>query len=82
MKPTLLALHGFTLNGAMMQRALGPLEAALSAHVDLVYPDGPHTCSPEAVDRLYRRWKMPRLPPPHRTWWDSSDDGSVSSRPW
>jgi predicted esterase len=74
---TLLALHGFTLNGAAMRAALGGLEAELSRHVELVFPDAPNVCTPGAVDRLYQVWPMPRSEPPHRCWWDASDDGRV-----
>jgi pimeloyl-ACP methyl ester carboxylesterase len=77
MRPTLIALHGFTLNGALMRRGLGPLAGRLEELVELDCPDAPNTCSPGAVDRLYARWDTPRLPPPHLCWWDSSDDGLV-----
>jgi pimeloyl-ACP methyl ester carboxylesterase len=76
-RTTLLALHGFTLNGAIMRQGLGALAERLEQHVDLVCLDAPHTCTPEAVDRLYARWDSPRLPPPHLCWFDASDDGLV-----
>jgi pimeloyl-ACP methyl ester carboxylesterase len=77
MRTTLLALHGFTLNGALMRQGLGALAERLEQHVELVCLDAPHTCSAGAVDRLYAAWDVPRLPPPHLCWWDASDDGLV-----
>lgn len=77
MRTTLIALHGYTMNGAVMRAHLGPLAAALEAHVDLVCPDAPLACAPDSVERLYALWQRPRAPGPHRTWWDSNDDGSV-----
>ena len=74
---TLLALHGYTLNGAQMRAALGPLAESLSEYVELVYPDGPHVCEAASVDRLYALTKAPRLPGPHLSWWDATDDGRV-----
>jgi predicted esterase len=77
MRTTLLGLHGFTLNGALLREGLGALAERLEEHVELVCLDAPHTCSLGAVDRLYARWGTPRLPPPHLCWWDASDDGLV-----
>ncbi len=77
MRTTLLALHGFTLNGAIMRQSLGALAERFEQHVELVCLDAPHTCSAGAVDRLYARLDVPRLPPPHLCWWDASDDGLV-----
>jgi predicted esterase len=76
-RTTLLAFHGFTLNGAAMREGLGALAERLEQHVELVCPDAPHTASPGAVERLYRRWGSPRLPPPHLCWFEASDDGLV-----
>ncbi len=76
-RTTLFALHGFTLNGALMRQGLGALVERLEQHVDLVCPDAPHPCTPGAVDRLYERWDSPRLPPPHLCWFEASDDGLV-----
>lgn len=77
MRTTLLALHGFTLNGEVMRQGLGDLAPRLEQHVELLCPDAPNDCSPGAVDRLYAAWGMPRQPPPHRCWWEASDDASV-----
>jgi predicted esterase len=74
---TLIALHGYSLNGARMRAQMGELVGALAPQVELVFPDGPHVCDPRSVDRLYEAWKVPRFPPPHLSWWDSSDDGKV-----
>lgn len=76
-RTTLIALHGYTLNGGAMRRQLGPLLPALEAHVDLVFPDGTLECAAASVDRLYAALPMPRAAPPHRTWWDANDDGRV-----
>lgn len=70
----LVALHGSTMNGAVMRGQLAALQAALP-DVEVIAPDGPVACSKEAVDRLYQVWKEPRQPPPHCVWWDASEDG-------
>jgi predicted esterase len=77
MRTTLLALHGFTLNGSVMRQSLGALAERFEQHVELVCLDAPHICTEGAVDRLYARLDVPRLPPPHLCWWDASDDGLV-----
>src|SRR5262245_33074619 len=73
---TLLALHGYSQNGSMMRDALAGL-AGLSAAADVVCLDGPHPCKPASVERLYAAMRQPIPPPPHLSWWDASDDGSV-----
>lgn len=70
----LVALHGSTMNGAVMRRQLAALQAALPA-VEVIAPDAPVACSSDAVDRLYQVWKEPREPAPHCVWWDATDDG-------
>jgi pimeloyl-ACP methyl ester carboxylesterase len=70
---TLLALHGFTLNGAVMREQLAPL--GLEKHVTLECLDAPHVCPDRAVERLYERWQSERQPPPYLRWWNASDDG-------
>src|SRR5262245_4860929 len=72
---SLLVLHGYTMNGAVMREHLGALASRLSTHVDLVFPDAPHLCSEATVARLYALSKARRLQGPHRTWWDATDDG-------
>jgi pimeloyl-ACP methyl ester carboxylesterase len=67
----LVALHGFSVNGAVMR---AQLEAVLPARA-IVAPDAPHACAADAVDRLYAMWDEPRRLPPHLMWWDASDDG-------
>jgi pimeloyl-ACP methyl ester carboxylesterase len=69
---TLLALHGQTLNGTLMRGQLAHLD---KLGVQLVCPDGPLECSDRTVEYLYSVWDAPRQPPPHRAWWDASDDG-------
>jgi pimeloyl-ACP methyl ester carboxylesterase len=70
--PRLLALHGQTLNGAYMRRELARLE---ELGVELICPDAPNHSTADLVERLYTVWDAPRQPPPHRAWWDASDDG-------
>lgn len=74
---TILAFHGFTLNGERMRAQLGGLFDALSTHADIVCPDAPHVCAEDSVARLYELWQVPRPAPPHLCWWDTTDDGSV-----
>src|SRR5689334_10142100 len=73
---SLLALHGFTLNGTVMRASLAPLLPRLPKGLELICPDGPVTCSPASVDRMYAMTGGSRQPP-HLSWWDSSDDGRV-----
>ncbi len=75
MKPRLLALHGFTLNGAVMRRQMGTLGRRLEEIADVEYLDAPHTSAPEDVARLYARWDVSRADPPHLHWWNASGDG-------
>ncbi|HYQ00564.1 MAG TPA: alpha/beta fold hydrolase [Polyangiaceae bacterium] len=74
MTHTLLVLHGYTMNGAVMREALEPLATALEPKVRLVCLDAPHTCSTAMVERLYRGMRPSQLPP-HLYWWNASDDG-------
>jgi hypothetical protein len=79
---TLLALHGFSQTGARFRADLEPLLARLPARVSLLFPDAAHDCSAQSVDRLYALAPRARRPaPPHRCWWDASDDGR-SYRGW
>jgi predicted esterase len=77
MRTTLLAFHGYTLNGTRMRAQMAGLEGALRDHVDLVYPDAPHECSPAGIEGLYALWRVPRSAPPHLSWWNATDDGLV-----
>jgi predicted esterase len=70
----LIALHGYSMNGAVMRRQLGFVQQALPS-LEILAPDAPHRCTPEAVDRLHAIWDAPRQAPPHAMWWDASDDG-------
>lgn len=71
---TLIALHGFTLNGALMRETLSPLSARLPADVVVECPDGPRECSEQSVGRMQQLFGV-ATPAPHRCWFDSSDDG-------
>jgi pimeloyl-ACP methyl ester carboxylesterase len=73
---SLLALHGYTLNGAVMRASLAALVPRLPAELQLICPDGPMTCSPASVERMYAVTGGARQPP-HLSWWDASDDGRV-----
>jgi len=75
MTQTLLVLHGYTMNGAVMREALEPLATALDPQVRLVCLDAPHICSTAMVERLYRGMRGPVQLPPHLYWWNASDDG-------
>lgn len=74
-KPSLVVIHGHTMNARVMREHLGPLHDEFETHVDVVYAEAPHECSEDMVDRLYALWNAPRLDPPYRTWWDATDDG-------
>lgn len=71
----LLALHGFTQNGAWMRRQMGPLAERLGKLADLQFVDAPHECSGDTAQRLRSRAddrESKRL-----QWWNASDDGQV-----
>ncbi len=75
MRTALLALHGYTMNGAGLRRLLLGLETRLSEHVELIFPDAPNVASAAAVARLEQRMQVPRGAPPHLEWWSASEDG-------
>jgi predicted esterase len=75
MRTALLALHGFTMNGPSLRRHLGELAARLADHVDLVFPDAPHTASEASVLGLLKRMGGTRAPAPQLQWWNAGDDG-------
>jgi predicted esterase len=77
MRSALLSLHGFTMNGPSLRRHLGELEPRLSKHVDLVFPNAPHTASEASVLALLQRMGGTRSAPPQLEWWNASDDGRV-----
>jgi pimeloyl-ACP methyl ester carboxylesterase len=69
-----IALHGFSMNGAVLRAGLNFLQEALPG-LELVTPDAPHACPADVVDRLYAKLKRAPQPPPHFVWWRASDDG-------
>jgi predicted esterase len=73
-RPLLLALHGYTSHGAAMRTALAPL--GLERFADVEYPDAPHLCSPESLERVYPGDSR-RPPPPHLNWCRADDQGRV-----
>ena len=75
MRTALLALHGFTMNGAGLRRLMIGLENRLSEHVELIFPNAPNVASEAAVAGLEQRMAVPRGAPPHLQWWNASDDG-------
>jgi predicted esterase len=76
-RTTLIALHGYSLNGGEMKLAMNALTESLAPEADLLYPDAPHVCEAASVDRLYSVWQVPRRPEPLLAWWDASGDGRV-----
>lgn len=72
---TLLVLHGYSMNAAVMREGLGEHTEQLQREVEVVFVEAPHACSDASVARLYALWKTPRLAPPYLMWWDSSEDG-------
>lgn len=77
MQPTLIALHGYTMNGARLRSLAPQLFGELEPHVNLVFPDAPHVCSPEAARAAFSAWGVAPPEPPHLRWWRASDDGRV-----
>jgi predicted esterase len=76
MKTTLLALHGYTMRGDSLRRAMSSIAPELDAYVDVLYPDAPHACDADEIERMYREWDAPVPDGPHLTWWYASEDGS------
>jgi predicted esterase len=76
-RTTLIALHGYSLNGSQMKSRMGSLAESLAAEVDLLYPDAPHVSDAATIDRHYAAWQVPKLPPPYLSWWRATDDGRV-----
>lgn len=74
MTVTLIGLHGFTLNGALMRTSLAPLAARFPSTVSLVCPDGPNPCSEASITRMAQLFGS-ATPAPHCCWFDASDDG-------
>ncbi|HEX4340943.1 MAG TPA: hypothetical protein VH062_33775 [Polyangiaceae bacterium] len=72
---TLLVLHGYTMNGSVMQDHMASLAARFPPGMRVVYPSAPLACPTDAVERFYGA-SAKRLPGPHLTWWDASDDGT------
>jgi predicted esterase len=73
---TLIALHGFSQTGERFRTSIERLLERLPARVTVLFPDGPHACSEQSVQKLYAWAGAGRRPdPPHRCWWDASDDG-------
>jgi len=75
MSTTLIALHGFTQNGALMKAALEPLASRLPAGLQLECPDGPNACAEASVDRMHQILGGARQAPPYLCWFDATDDG-------
>jgi predicted esterase len=71
---TVLAFHGFTMNGERMQKALEPIALAIAPRVQLICLNGPHLCSSASVARMYAGSSAEPVPP-YLCWWNASDDG-------
>src|SRR3954466_13164766 len=81
MSHTLLAFHGFTMNGERMREALGPIVTALAPHVQVVCLNAPHVCSEATLERFFGASPLKPLAPPYLSWWNASDDG-LEYRGW
>jgi hypothetical protein len=78
----IVGLHGFTLNGAVMRAGMQELMAAVEVDpggrlARWTFPDGPHACAPATVRRMESLFGGRTSPPPHRGWWDASDEGRI-----
>jgi predicted esterase len=71
----LLALHGFTQNGAWMRRQMGPLAERLGQHAALQFVDAPHECTGEVAKRL--RTRSDDQEGKRLQWWNASEGGNV-----
>jgi Serine hydrolase (FSH1) len=65
------------MNGAGLRAHIGPLSERIAQCAELVFPDAPGLCPEANVNSLYARWNVPPPDPPHRSWWDVQDEGSV-----
>jgi len=74
---TLIALHGFSQNGAEMRRQMGELGVKLAEGMHVIYPDGPVPCSTEMVEKVYGTGLVEDHGGPYQSWWRASDDGST-----
>jgi len=72
----LLALHGYTSHGAALRAGFAPIAAAVGTALDVNYPDAPHACSPESLERVYPG-SARRPAPPNLTWCRADDQGRV-----
>jgi predicted esterase len=77
MQPTLIVLHGYTMNGARVRSQGRELFRMLEEHVTLVFPDAPHVCTPEAAQKAFTAWGMEPPEPPYLRWWRASEDGKT-----
>lgn len=76
MPTTLLALHGFTMNGPGLRHLLKDLEPRLP-HVSWVYPSAPHGASDESVAGVASLLGGFRPKPPNLEWWNAGTDGTA-----
>jgi len=74
MSTRLVALHGFTMNGAGLRHMLAELERRLAGVVELTCPDAPHVASQDSVAGLASFMGGFRAKPPNLEWWNASDD--------
>jgi pimeloyl-ACP methyl ester carboxylesterase len=75
--PSLIALHGFTMNAAGLKHMMADLEPRLEGVVGFVYPDAPHTAPESSVAAIAQLMGGFRPKPPNLQWWSASDDGSA-----
>ena len=62
-----------------MRHQLGPLGEQLERTYRVSYPDAPHKCSEQTVERLWKSYRPPRGVETPRAWWNASDDRLVYS---
>jgi pimeloyl-ACP methyl ester carboxylesterase len=73
----LLCLHGFTQNGELLRKHMQPLSERFPAQIEVRCPDGANECAPESVARMSTGMFGEISPPPHRCFYDSTNDGRV-----
>lgn len=74
---TLIALHGFTMNGAGLRHMLQDIESRIVDLSPCSYPNAPHTASDESVAAITGLMGGFRPKPPNLEWWNANADATV-----